>query len=56
MIPTFLLIWFVASLLIAIAGRRYRFGFWGYLFGSLLLTPLIGLLMLIAAVPVAERR
>lgn len=56
MIPTFLIVWFAASFLIALAGRRYRFGFWGYLFGSLLLTPIIGLLMLIAAVPVAERR
>lgn len=56
MIPLFLLIWIAASVLIAIAGRHYRFGFWGYLFGSLLLTPVIGLLMLIAAVPVAERR
>jgi hypothetical protein len=43
--------WVLLSLLIAILGHRYRFGFWGYLFGSLLLTPLLGLLLLIAAVP-----
>jgi hypothetical protein len=51
MIPTLVGLWFVGSLLIAFAGAKYRFGFWGYLFGSLLLTPVIGLLLLLAAVP-----
>lgn len=48
--------WIVTSLLIAIAGRRYRFGFWGYLFGSLLLSPVIGVLLYFAAIPVRDRR
>ncbi len=43
--------WIFLSLLIAIVGRKYRFGFWGYFFGSILLTPLIGFLLLLAAVP-----
>ena len=43
--------WIFLSLLIALGGRKYRFGFWGYFFGSVLLTPVIGLLMLIAAIP-----
>jgi hypothetical protein len=46
----------VASVLIATAGRRLRFGFWGYFFASMLLTPVIGLLLLIAALPTREQR
>ena len=37
-------------------GRRLRFGFWGYFFVSVFLTPIIGLLMLIAAVPTKHMR
>jgi hypothetical protein len=44
-------VWMVLSVLIAVAGRRFRFGFWGYFFGSILLTPVIGLLLLVAAIP-----
>jgi hypothetical protein len=53
--PLLITIWIVSSLLIAYAGRRFRFGFWGYFFGSILLTPVIGLLLLLAAIPVRER-
>jgi hypothetical protein len=38
----------LASLLIAVLGRNRRFGFWGYFFASILLTPLIGLLLYLA--------
>jgi hypothetical protein len=55
MLPLLVTVWIVSSLLIAFAGRRFRFGFWGYLFGSILLSPLIGLLLLFAAIPVRER-
>ena len=48
--------WIGTSVLIATAGRRYRFGFWGYLFGSLLLSPVIGFLLLAAAIPVRDKR
>lgn len=48
--------WIGTSVCIAAAGRRYRFGFWGYLFGSLLLSPLIGFLLLAAAIPVRDKR
>lgn len=51
MIPTIVTVWLVCSLLIAFAGAKYRFGFWGYLFASILLTPVIGVLLLAAAVP-----
>ncbi len=36
---------------IGVLGRNRRLGFWGYFFGSLLLTPIIGVLLLLAAVP-----
>ena len=51
MIPIGVVVWVLGSLLIGIAGRRYRFGFWGYFFVSILLPPVVGLLMWIAAVP-----
>ena len=43
--------WLIASFVIAMFGAKFRFGFWGYFFGSLLLTPLAGLLLLLAAIP-----
>jgi hypothetical protein len=43
--------WFLSSLIIALFGSRFRFGFWGYFFGSILLSPIVGLLLLAAAVP-----
>jgi len=39
-------IWILSSLLIAILGIYKRFGFWGFFFGSLLLSPIIGTIML----------
>lgn len=50
-VPMLILAWIVGSFVIAALGTRYRFGFWGYLFASLLLTPVIGVLLLAAAVP-----
>lgn len=48
--------WFVCSFIIALLGAKFRFGFWGYLFGSLLLSPVIGLLFLAAAIPPRPRK
>jgi len=50
-ILNFALGWIFASLLNAWMGAKFRFGFWGYLFASLLLSPVIGALLLAAAVP-----
>ncbi len=36
---------------IALLGMNRRFGFWGYFFGALLLTPFVGLLLVIASDP-----
>lgn len=50
-----IVIWLVSSLLIAFAGSKFRFGFWGYFFASVLLTPIMGVLLLAAAVPPRRR-
>lgn len=42
-------LYFAASFLIAVFGYNRKFGFWGYFFASLLFTPLIGLLLVIAS-------
>jgi hypothetical protein len=47
--------WIVASFIIAFMGSKLRFGFWGYLFASLLLTPVIGVLLLAAGYPPKNR-
>lgn len=41
----------LGSLLVALMGRKRKFGFWGYFFASLLFTPLVGLLFVIASGP-----
>lgn len=37
------------SFLVAVLGRNRKMGFWGYFFGSILLTPVIGLLLVLAS-------
>jgi uncharacterized membrane protein len=37
------------SFLVACFGIGRKFGFWGYFFGSILLTPLIGILLVCAS-------
>lgn len=39
----------VLSLIIGLLGKNRKFGFWGYFFGSILLTPIIGLLLVLAS-------
>jgi len=39
---------FLSSLIVAYLGRHRKMGFWGLLFGSILLTPLVGLILLLA--------
>jgi hypothetical protein len=45
------LIYLATCLLIGIFGRHRKLGFWGYFFGSILLTPLMGLLLVIVSAP-----
>ena len=40
---------FVLSLFIGLLGINSRLGFWGNFFASILLTPLVGLLLVIAS-------
>ena len=38
-------------LIIGLIGRKHKFGFWGHFFCSLALTPIIGILLILAAGP-----
>lgn len=42
-------IYFLLCLIIGYLGRHKKFGFWGYFFGSIVLTPPIGLLLIFAS-------
>jgi hypothetical protein len=39
------------AMVVAFFGRRRKFGAWGYFFAALLLTPMIGLLLVLASDP-----
>ena len=41
--------WLSLSALVGVMGRRRKFGFWGYFLASILLTPLIGVLLVLAS-------
>jgi hypothetical protein len=49
-------VWIIGAMIIGFLGRNQRLGFWGYFFGSIMLTPIVGLIILIAATPTRERR
>jgi len=42
-------VYFGLSVVLGIAGLNRKMGFWGYLFGSILLSPLIGLMLLLVS-------
>lgn len=44
----------LASVVVGWLGRNRKFGFWGYFFGSLALTPFIGLIILLASDPIKK--
>jgi len=48
MIPGIFLL-FLSSLLIGFLGRHKKMGFWGYFFGSMVLTPIVGLVVVLAS-------
>jgi hypothetical protein len=54
--PAIILTWLLSAILIGFFGRHLRFGFWGYFFSSILFTPIVGLLLLVAAIPPREER
>ena len=43
--PVIGITYFILCLLIAFTGRRRTMGFWGYLFGSIIFTPVVGFLL-----------
>lgn len=43
------LVYLAACLLIGIFGINKKFGFWGYFFGSILLSPVVGIILLFAS-------
>jgi hypothetical protein len=43
------LIYFAVCLLVGLLGMHRKFGFWGYFFGSVLLTPPVGLLLVLGS-------
>jgi hypothetical protein len=45
----------ITSILLGLFGYNRKFGFWGYFFGSLLLTPLIGILLVLASDPLPQK-
>ncbi len=47
---------FFASLIIGLLGINRKMGFWGYFFSSLLLTPLMGVLLLLVSEPVPRTK
>lgn len=53
MIPL-IIAWVVLAAVIGFFGRNRRFRFWGYFFASVLLTPIVGILLLLAAIPLKE--
>jgi hypothetical protein len=40
-----------ACIVVALLGRRRKFGAWGYFFASILLSPILGLLLVVASDP-----
>jgi hypothetical protein len=48
--------WIIFAIIIGFFGRNRRFRFWGYFFASVLLTPIVGILLLLAAIPLKEPR
>jgi len=47
-------LYFALCLALAVMGRNRKFGFWGYLFASILFTPLIGAFIVLASDPRPE--
>lgn len=47
MLPVIIILWLMLSLAVATFGHEHRFGFWGLLFCSILLTPIVGFIVLL---------
>lgn len=47
-VPSFLL-WVLLAIIVGFMGKKRKFGFWGYMLFSLFLSPLIGILLVLAS-------
>jgi Na+/melibiose symporter-like transporter len=47
--PYVLILYFCVAALIGLLGKNRKLGFWGYFIASILLTPIIGLLLVVAS-------
>jgi len=45
------LLYLLLAYLVALSGKNRKFGFWGYLFLSILATPIVGLLTVLSSYP-----
>ncbi|MDM8536955.1 hypothetical protein QUF70_09400 [Desulfobacterales bacterium HSG17] len=46
-----MVLYLLFCLLMGLLGRNRKLGFWGYFFGSIILTPVIGLILVLASDP-----
>ena len=46
---TYILFYIFMSIIIGLLGTNRKFGFWGYFFYSLLFTPFLGIIILLAS-------
>ena len=58
MVPIILavLLYILVAAILGYIGRGRKFGGWGYFFGSIVLTPIIGLLLVLASDSASVRR
>ena len=56
MSSSFFMFYILIALGVGIWGRNYRFGFWGYFFATLLLSPIVGTFLVIASMPYSNGR
>jgi len=54
--PIIILAYLALCVLVAHLGRRRKWGYWGYLWASVLFTPLMGILFVLAADPPPSKR
>jgi hypothetical protein len=47
--PYLIIIYLTLCLVVALLGSNRKFGFWGYFFASMALSPLIGIFMVLAS-------
>jgi len=50
-----IMVYFGLCLLVAFLGTKRKWGFWGYLWSSILFSPLLGLVFLLASDPKPNR-